>query len=324
VFVCALLLGFAAESAEPAAAEELRVAVISDLNGAFGTIGYHRDLHRAVRRIIELEPDIVLSTGDMIAGQRSSPLPAGRLEAMWRAFHATVTEPLARAGIPLAVTPGNHDASAYEPFTEERNFYRMEWGTRSSELDLVDTGTFPFNYAFQKAGVLFISLDVTTIGAVAEATLRWLDSVLQATAGRYRRTVVFSHVPLWPFASAVADETSLDERLRALLKAGGVDVYLSGHHHAFYPAVADGIVFVSQPCLGAGPRDLIGSVIGSRARGFTFMRIRDEVLQIAALAAPEFDREIDWQTLPPRIDAAGVQLVRADLTQGGARPFRAE
>ena len=84
----------------------LRVAVISDLNGSYGSTDYRSTVSAAINRIIAINPDLVISTGDMVAGQRRPHLSEEELGAMWRAFHRTVTEPLHEAGIALAVTPG--------------------------------------------------------------------------------------------------------------------------------------------------------------------------------------------------------------------------
>ncbi len=78
----------------------LRVAVISDLNHSYGTIGYDPPVKAAIKRLLELKPDIVLCTGDMIAGQRLAPkLSRKKLEAMWQGFHGTISRPLREAGI---------------------------------------------------------------------------------------------------------------------------------------------------------------------------------------------------------------------------------
>ena len=54
--------------------------------------------------------DLVISAGDLIAGQKAS-LTAPQVQAMWAAFDQSVRGPLAQAGIPFAFTLGNHDAS---------------------------------------------------------------------------------------------------------------------------------------------------------------------------------------------------------------------
>ncbi len=106
----------------------LRIAVISDLNHSYGSIGYDPPVRSAIKRVIELKPDVVLCTGDMIAGQRTAPkLNRKRLEAMWQAFHETVTLPLRNTGIPFAPSAGNHDASASPGFQLERDVYREQW-----------------------------------------------------------------------------------------------------------------------------------------------------------------------------------------------------
>jgi hypothetical protein len=112
----------------------VRVAVISDLNGSYGDPTYDAPVHTAVRRIIAERPDVVLCTGDMVAGQRAGL----DYEAMWAGFHAAVTDPLSAAGIPLAVSPGNHDASAYDGFENERRVYAATWQARRPAVEFVD------------------------------------------------------------------------------------------------------------------------------------------------------------------------------------------
>ncbi len=82
-----------------AGAATLRVAVISDLNSSYGSTTYEPGVARTVARLVALRPDLVISTGDMVAGQRLHP-PLGRepVLAMWSAFDAQVTDPLATAG----------------------------------------------------------------------------------------------------------------------------------------------------------------------------------------------------------------------------------
>ena len=78
-----------------------------------------------------------------------------------------------------------------------------------------------------------------------------------------------------------------DPDLQSLLEEAGVDLYLSGHHHAFYPGVSGGVAFVSQACLGAGPRRLIGTQDRS-ARGFTLLEFGPQSIQVTAYQGPHF------------------------------------
>ena len=316
-----VLLLLALWLAPGAALADLRIAVISDLNSSYGTIGHHRQVGAAIDRIIELRPDIVISTGDMIAGQRRDPLPRERLEAMWDAFDDTVSEPLARAGIPFAVTPGNHDASAYDAFARERSLYAQVWADRTSGLDFVDKGRFPFTYAIAVADTLLISLDVTTAGSLMGNDRAWLEAVLARTRDRYRHRVLFSHLPIWPVAEGRIRDATRDAELHSLLARAGVDLYLSGHHHAFYPGTVDGLTYVSQACLGSGPRRLIGATSGREPQAFSLVDIGSDRIRIGALVAPDFRESLDWNSLPEEIVTDAVTLRRTDLVDIAVSPL---
>jgi hypothetical protein len=293
-------------------AQALRVAVISDLNGSYGSTDYNPRVATAVERIIALAPDLVLSTGDMVAGQRRPALTEPEVRAMWDAFHATVSEPLRRAGIPLMVTPGNHDASAYGGFEGERRIFAEEWRARKPALDYVDDGDYPFFYAFRMKGVTFVSLDATTIGPLRGGQAERLRAVAKGA----ETLVGFSHLPLWPFAVGRETEIIGDADLQGLFRSIDLDLHLSGHHHAFYPGWKDGTAFVSQACLGGGPRRLLGTDARS-AHAITFLEIAEQGdIDITAFQGPDFSHPMDWADLPPRLTHGSVALQRLDLVAG--------
>lgn len=294
-------------------AETLRVVVISDLNGSYGSTRYSPRVAAAVERIIALEPDLVISTGDMVAGQRRPVLTEPEVRAMWAAFHAEVTEPLRRMGIPLAVTPGNHDASAYGGFEEERAIFSEQWRERKPALDYIDDGDYPFFYAFQMKGVTFVSLDATTIGPLRGGQ----SQRLRALADGQDTVIAFSHLPLWPFAIERETEVIGDPALQDLFASIDLDLHLSGHHHAFYPGWKDGTAFVSQACLGGGPRRLIGTTKRS-PHAITLLEIptRGEI-GITAFEGAGFSDPIDWTSLPPKLAHGATSLTRLDLAPQG-------
>jgi 3',5'-cyclic AMP phosphodiesterase CpdA len=285
--------------------------VISNLNGSYGSARYHQPVHAAVARIVGLKPDLVISTGDMVAGQRRPHLSRPQVTRMWQAFHQTVSDLLAAAGIPLAVTPGNHDGSAYRSFQLERTIYDEQWAPRRPEVRFLDDSGYPFHYAFEFGDTLFVSVDATTVGHLPRQQMEWLRGVLAKHGPDHRRRILFSHVPLWPFAQGREREYIGDPELQALLQEADVDLYLSGHHHTFYPGVKDGVAFVSQSCLGAGPRRLIGAKSKS-PHSFTWIEITEDDVRLAAYKAPRFDTQIDWTNLPERIRSSVAELVRAD------------
>jgi len=305
-----------------AAAGTLRVAVVSDLNGSYGSTRYEAGVAPTIERLVALRPDLVISTGDMVAGQRLHP-PLGReqVTAMWSAFHAQVTDPLATAGIPLAATPGNHDASAYASFALERTIYREQWEGRSRGLQIVDRGDYPFHYAFAMGDVLFVSLDATRVGALDAPQRRWLESLLQREGAKYRHRVAFSHLPIYPFAQGRETEVTADHELERLLQRHGVELYLSGHHHAFYPGFHGGVRHVGQACLGAGPRRLIGDTQRAE-RAVTWLEFADDGVTVSALVAPRLERRIELATLPESIRSPYGTLLRDDLRHAGAQARR--
>jgi 3',5'-cyclic AMP phosphodiesterase CpdA len=289
--------------------------VISDLNGDYGSTAYDARVGRAVERIVALKPDLVLITGDMVAGQRRPHLTEAEIGAMWQALHRVVTRPLRAAGLTVAITPGNHDASGYEGFKAERRIYAGEWTPETIPLDMVDRGRFPFYYAFAVGGVLFVSLDATTTGPLDAAQMAWLTGLLEGAGARYAQRVVFSHLPVWPVAQGRETEVIGDPALEALLAAHGVGLYLSGHHHAYYPGMKAGIAYVAQACLGSGPRKLIGDSRRS-AQSFTMVEIGEAGdFDVYALEAPDFTRRVDESRLPAAVVTPLATLQRLDLAR---------
>lgn len=305
-FALCLLLSILAS---PAAA--LRVVVISDLNGSYGSTSYSSGIPAAINRIIALKPDLVISTGDMVAGQRKPALSAGEVRAMWSAFHRVVSDPLAKAGIPLAVTPGNHDASGYRGFEREREIYGAEWRARKPKLTYLDDRDYPFFYAFEMDGVRFASLDATTLGPLRGTQMSSLTQTLKGAP----TAVTFSHLPLWPFAQKREREIIGDPDLEALYHDLGVDLHLSGHHHAYYPGWKDGVAYVSQACLGGGARVLIGDT-GRSERSFTVLEFDSGGLQsVTAFTGPDYQFPLNPATLPPQIVSSKATLKRLDLVK---------
>jgi 3',5'-cyclic AMP phosphodiesterase CpdA len=245
----------------------------------------------------------------MVAGQRRPALSDVEVRAMWQAFHEAVTDPLTRAGIPLVVTPGNHDASAYGGFEGERAIYADEWIARKPQLNYVDDRDFPYFYAFRLRGVTFVSLDATVLGPLnGDQELRLRD-----VAAGQETLIAFSHLPLWPIAVGRETDVIGDPDLQKLFESIGLDLHLSGHHHAFYPSWKDGITFVGQACLCDASRLLIGRTERS-AQSFTLLEISEAGdIRITAYRGETFSDPIDWASLPPRLGYGSTSLTRLDL-----------
>ena len=299
--------------AAPAMASTLRLAVISDLNGSYGSTHYNSLLPAAIDAVVNLKPDLVISTGDMVAGQRLPLLPANQVQAMWRAFDEKVTHPLQQAGLLLAVTPGNHDGSAAAKFSRERELYRKHWQKNKAELSYIDDSHYPFYYAFEKNGVLFASLDITLVKHVDDQQKKWLEQLLADKGKDFSHRVVFSHLPIWASAQGRERDISADRELEELLKRHAVDLYLSGHHHTFYPGYHNGIGHIHQGCLGSGKRKLLGT--SSRSpRSFTLIDFaEDGKIDIAAYGGKDYQQPVNIGQLPEKLVSNEVTLIRYDL-----------
>ena len=284
----------------------VRVAVISDLNGSYGSTTYSSDVDAAVEALVSDPPDVVLVTGDMVAGQQRGLDYA----AMWSGFHAAVTTPLTRAGIPVAVTPGNHDASAYSGYEPERDEFARQWDARVPAVTMVDASDYPFRYAFKVGDVLFVSLDATTVGPLSSTQRAWVDSVLATPAsGR----VVYAHVPIHPFAVGRETEVLGDDDLEDVLVAHDVDLFVSGHHHAYYPGRHGALRVVSMACLGSGARALVGTSGASPKSLLRFTVGVDGVTELDAFGGSGFDAAIARRTLPESLGSGADRVVRDDL-----------
>lgn len=292
-------------------AAALDVIVISDLNGSYGSIKYDARVDKAIERIIEIDPDLVVSTGDMVAGQRIPNLSDKQVREMWKAFHKAVSDPLEAAGIPFAVTPGNHDASAYRGFERERKIYAEEWAPRKPDVD------FWFRMTIRSS---------TRLRCKASRLRLWMPRPL----GRYpaiRRTNLRSWGRMetrlslsvtcrfGPSRSSANAKSSVTRHLRkSTCKAGSFCICPA----TIMPSTRgwkDGVAYVSQACLGGGPRRLIGSKARS-PHSFTHVTFQPNgEFGIAVYRGPNFERSVNFKSLPKEIRSPNAVLKRLDLVK---------
>lgn len=288
--------------------DPVRVVVISDLNDSYGSTTYSAPVHDAVTAIVALAPDLVFSTGDMVAGQQAGL----DYDAMWAGFHAAVSDELALAGLPFAVTAGNHDASGYPAFAGEREIFVTQWLARKPALDFVDDTDYPLRYSFTAGAALFVALDSTTIGALGADQMEWLAGQLAQSDAPTK--IVYGHVPLVPFAVDRETEIIGDPALEELLEAHGVAMFVSGHHHVYYPGRRGSIRHVSMACLGSGPRAWIGTDTTSPRAMLVFEIDADgNIVGLDALGGATFDTPIARTDLPESITYGRWTVMRDDL-----------
>jgi hypothetical protein len=304
-----LLLGFLPLWSAPSSAETL--AIVSDLNGRYGSTSYHQRVDRAAERLVAWKPDLVLSAGDMVAGQAPAGLEDETLEAMWTAFAASFIGPLAGAGIPLAVTAGNHDGSAYPGFERDRQAFERHWQDRVPP-GLLPGSEWPWRYAIRHGGLLAITFDGTLPGAVPVREQDFVRAMLEAHGKAASWTVVWSHLPFWPLAKNREREIIRDAGFLALLHDQGVDAYVSGHHHLYFAGVDDaGMLHVSVAALGGNARRFATG--GDRqSHGMTTLARENGRLLARGWLAPDFQAVVEHDRLPESIHGPAGTLVRIE------------
>jgi len=301
---------------------DVRIILISDLNSAYGSTDYIDQVKQAIAFVPDWEPDLVLCGGDMVAGQ-STTLSSTEITAMWQGFDKYIAAPIRKAKLPFGFTIGNHDASGslsggqYD-FASDRNAATKYWNDPSHEanLNFVDRGGFPFYYTFQQNDIFFLIWDAST-ATIPSAQLKWAEkSLASEVAQKSKLRIAIGHLPL--YAVAKGRETAgnyLDDAdsLRNLLEKYNVHTYISGHHHAYYPAHKGKLELLHAGVLGDGPRRLLS---GDLAPNRTVTAI-DIKLETAETIYTTYDMDtlkvVDQTTLPRYIDAPNGRITRRDI-----------
>ncbi len=297
-------------TAEPVPME--RLALVSDLNGRYGSTDYSQRVTGAAEAIIALTPDLVVGAGDMVAGQAPRGLDDATRTAMWKGFHDAFVAPLTTAGIPLAITVGNHDGSAFPGFEADRDAFEAYWLEQGEPPGLLAGSQWPWRYALERDGLLLIAFDGTLPGKVAGAEQEFVARMLAEHGAEADWTVVFSHLPFWPLAQRRESEIIDDPGFLELLHGAGVDCYASGHHHLYYAGVdSDGMLHLSVGALGGNARGFAGG--GARQpHSFAVLERDGSALRVHAMAAPGFTGEVPEAGLPARVSGPAGELRRVE------------
>jgi hypothetical protein len=312
----------------PSADERFRVVVFSDFNGPYGSTTYPPAVARVVRSIVEVwRPALVLSAGDMVAGQRAD-LPDSRFPEMWQAFEAAVAAPLRRAGIPFAFAVGNHDASAARGahggylFQRERDHAAAYWRdpAHRPRLDYVSAQDFPFAYGFTFRGLFLLAIDASSPIVQDEA---WVLAMLASAPARAApMRIVLGHLPLYGISegrSKAGEVIAGGEEWRARFEARQVDLYVSGHHAAYYPAHRGRLRLLHSG--GVGARRYVGHPHVPSRSTVTLVDIapRGRAVDFVTYDVDTGAR-VELAELPRCIDGYNGPVFRIDVPQSGGCP----
>lgn len=294
----------------------LKIMVISDLNGSYGSTTYNAEVASTVKRIKEIKPDIILCGGDMVAGQKAS-LTAAQLKTMWAGFNKTVLQPINDLKIPFGFTMGNHDASP--SFLKDRAAAKEFWDENliSASLTFVDNTHYPYYFSYIKNNVFFMSWDASSAKVAPEVT-NWTKKQLNSKIAKSSRLrILLGHLPLY---AIVKDKNKPGEVISDadttfnFLKKNGVDVYISGHQHAYYPAQKEGVQLFHTACLGGGPRELLGHNEAPK-KGYAIIEVPVDSPKKFSFNSflPETNEIIPVKSLPDSIQGFNGTVKRMDI-----------
>lgn len=203
--------------------DQFTFAVVSDRTGG------HRDkvFSQAVQRVNLLQPQFVMSVGDLIEGYTTKE---ETIKAQWDEFDGYVK----RFEMPFFYTPGNHDLT--------NKTMVAKWGERYGKK----------YYSFTYKGVLFLSLcseNPPDMGTIDPEQQEWVAKTVAANK-EVRWTFVFLHKPIW--TDKDQDKNGFAAVEKAL--AGRKYTVFCGHVHKYVMYERNGAEYYQLATTGGGSR----------------------------------------------------------------------
>jgi len=308
---------------------DVRIVVISDLNGAYGATDYRDEVKQAVAFAPEWEPDLIICSGDMIAGQTT--LTREQIQAMWDGFDRHIGSKIRATKIPYGFTIGNHDASAWKNasggylFHDERELAAQYWNDPAHDpgLKFVDRAGFPYYYSFEQNYIFYLVWDAST-NRVPPEQVQWAEKALASDrAQKAKMRIAIGHLPF--YAVAVGRETIGEvladaDELRAMLERYRVHTYISGHHHAYYPGHRGKLELLAAGALGEGARPLLDANLPIiRTLTVVDINFKDSSTTYTTYNMSTMQL-VDQQILPRLIVGPNGYVVRRDIPEDSLTP----
>lgn len=247
-----------------------RFAIVSDRTGGMrGGI-----FEEAALKLNLLQPEFVLSVGDLIDGYTEDPEV---WNAQWDEFDAIVN----KLEMPFYYVPGNHDTSN-ELLTDV-------WRERHGR-DF---------YHFKYKDVLFLSLNTDEIknGGISKEQIAYFKKVL-AENKEVKWTLLFMHRPLWSYG----DRAGYGEIEKAL-EDRNYTVF-SGHHHNYRYKIQNGMEHYTLATTGGGSY-MRNPDVGEFDH-ITWVTMKEEGPEVAHI---ELEGIHDKNVVPEK-DYADIQVLR--------------
>ncbi|PZO61370.1 MAG: metallophosphoesterase [Phormidesmis priestleyi] len=308
---------------------DIRLAVISDLNSNYGSTDYRPEVIAGVNALPDWQPDLVICGGDMVAGQSLS-LSASEIATMWTAFDEKIISPIRNAGLPFAVTVGNHDASSYQDkgqfvYVLDRQEATKYWKGHQPDTDLsfIEADGFPYYYSFQKNDIFYLIWDASSANVPPEQ-VAWADRALASPAAQNAKLrIVMGHLPLYAVSQRrdrPGEYLNQADALRQLLERHDVHTYISGHHHAYFPGKVGNLNTLNLGALGSGPKSLLATTTAP----FQTLTIMDVFLDSASAIYTTYNMNtqqvVSPQALPRQIVGPNGRELRQDVSLSDLTP----
>jgi predicted phosphodiesterase len=226
--------------------DDFQFVVISDLHGD----NRPGVFEKAVEKINLMNPEFVLSVGDLIAGYTNDE---DVIDEQWEAFEKQI----APLGMRFFFVPGNHDLS--------NDMMTEKWEDRFGRS----------YYHFVYRDVLFLCLNSEDPPShrMSDAQVEFVAKALDENRN-VRWTMVFMHKPLW------LSEGTGWEKIEAML-VDRPHTVLVGHRHSYVKYVRHGRSYIRLATTG-GESSLRGNRFGEFDH-ITWVTMKDEGPQIANL-----------------------------------------
>ncbi len=310
---------------------DVRLVVISDLNGVYGSTDYDPEVDKAIALLPFWQPDMVVCSGDMVAGQNPT-LSEDQLKAMWAAFDQHVAAPLRQANIPYGFTIGNHDASSAQSlsggflFERERTIAANYWNepTHDPGIEFVERDEFPFYYSFKFNDIFFLAWDGSS-AKIPQDKLDWVEQALESPEAQSAKLkILLGHLPLYAIAAGrnqPGEVMANADQLREMLERHQVHTYISGHHHAYYPAHKGELQLLHTGILGSGPRPYIDSKLPPQ-KALTVIDINFASPELTTYTTYDMATMelIELEQLPRFITGHNGMVLRRDLEMNDLTP----